>query len=96
MPTAQALERFAQYRRVAADAGRSHAEVDAVLERHIALDEAGDDCTLGGSPADLATTIGELRAASFISHLVWVRDGDIGNEDELFRFASEVHPALQA
>lgn len=94
VPTSSAVERFAQYWQVAADAGRSRSEVDAVLERRIVLDGDADDYTLGGSATELTTTISELKAKTSISHLVWVREA--GDEQALFRFASEVQPALQA
>jgi len=94
VPTATAFERFAKYWRVASEAGRSRSEVDAVLERRMALDGDADDCALGGSAAELTATIDELRAKTSISHLVWVRD--VGDEQDLFRFASEVQPGLQA
>ncbi|MDP6375138.1 MAG: LLM class flavin-dependent oxidoreductase [Pseudomonadales bacterium] len=94
VPTAEAVERFSRYWRIAAEAGRSSAEVEAVLARRIALDGEGNEYALGGSATDLATSISALRAASAISHLVWVRDA--GDEGQLLQFASEVQPVLQA
>ena len=94
VPTAEAVARFSQYWGIAAEAGRSRAEVEAVLARRIVLNGEGDDCAVGGSPAELATKISALRAECAISHLVWVREP--ADDEQLFQFASEVAPVLQA
>lgn len=94
MPTVRAVERLAHYREVAEGAGRSLREVEAVLERRIALDGEADECALGGSPADILNAIRELRGRTGISHLVWRRNGT--TPLDLYRFASGVQLLLQA
>jgi alkanesulfonate monooxygenase SsuD/methylene tetrahydromethanopterin reductase-like flavin-dependent oxidoreductase (luciferase family) len=94
MPTAEASRRLAHYREVANEAGRAPREVEAVLERRIALDAEGDETTLGGSPRDLLNAIRELRGRTAISHFVWRRNG--ATPMDLYRFASEVQLLLQA
>ena len=94
MPTAEASRRLAHYREVANEAGRAPREVEAVLERRIALDAEGDETTLGGSPRDLLNAIRELRGRTAISHFVWRRNGTTAMD--LYRFASEVQLLLQA
>ena len=94
MPTAQAVERLARYRETAAEAGRSRREVEAVLERRIALDGRADEHALGGSPRDVLNAIRELRGKTGISHFVWRRNG--ATPMDLYRFASEVQALVQA
>jgi len=94
MPTEQASERLARYREIADKAGRARREVEAVLERRIALDGAADECGLGGSPRDVLNAIRRLRGETGISHFVW-RRGPAAPMD-LYRFASEVQVLLQA
>jgi alkanesulfonate monooxygenase SsuD/methylene tetrahydromethanopterin reductase-like flavin-dependent oxidoreductase (luciferase family) len=92
--TQEAIERLARYRKLADAAGRGRAEVDAVLERWIALDGEGDSHALGGGSRELVGAIRELKAAAPISHLVWQRRG--GEDGDLLRFAGEVQLLLQA
>jgi alkanesulfonate monooxygenase SsuD/methylene tetrahydromethanopterin reductase-like flavin-dependent oxidoreductase (luciferase family) len=94
LPTAQAVERLARYRALAAAAGRGRREVEAVLERRIALDGEGDESALGGSPRDVLNAIRDLRAKTSISHFVWRRNG--AAPLDLYRIASEVQVLLQA
>jgi len=94
LSTAEAVERLTRYRSIADSAGRSRAEVDAVLERRVALDGAGDEHTLGGGTADLLNRIRELRAETSISHFVWRRNGS--SPGDLYRFSGEVQMLLQA
>jgi alkanesulfonate monooxygenase SsuD/methylene tetrahydromethanopterin reductase-like flavin-dependent oxidoreductase (luciferase family) len=94
LPTEAAVERLARYREVADKAGRARREVEAVLERRIAIDGASDASTLGGSTRDILNAIREIRGQTGISHLVW-RRGEPTPMD-LYRFASEVQMLLQA
>jgi len=94
LPTNEAAERLARYRSLADAAGRSRCEVEAVLERRIVLDGAGDERTLGGSPQDVLNAIRALRGRTAISHFVWRRDR--ATPMDLYRFASEVQLLLQA
>jgi alkanesulfonate monooxygenase SsuD/methylene tetrahydromethanopterin reductase-like flavin-dependent oxidoreductase (luciferase family) len=94
VPTQKAVERLARYREAADAAGRTRGEVDAVLERRIALDGEADSHTLGGSARDLVNAIRDVRISSLISHLVWQRSANGGAD--LFRFAAEVQPLLQS
>jgi alkanesulfonate monooxygenase SsuD/methylene tetrahydromethanopterin reductase-like flavin-dependent oxidoreductase (luciferase family) len=94
VPTAKAVERLARYRQLADDAGRARREVEAVLERRIALDGAADATSLGGSTRDILNQIRELRGQTGISHLVWRRSG--ATPMDLHRFASEIQVLLQA
>ncbi|MAE95946.1 MAG: hypothetical protein CL910_14915 [Deltaproteobacteria bacterium] len=94
MPTAEAADRLARYREVADKAGRTRREVEAVLERRIALDGEADERRLGGSPRDILNAIRSLRGSTGISHFVW-RRGEATPMD-LYRFASEVQVLLQA
>jgi alkanesulfonate monooxygenase SsuD/methylene tetrahydromethanopterin reductase-like flavin-dependent oxidoreductase (luciferase family) len=94
MTTAEATRRLARYRELAEAAGRSRREVEAVLERRIALDGKGDERTLGGSPRDILNAIRELRGKTAISHFVWRRNG--AAPMDLYRFASEIQVLLQA
>ncbi len=94
METAEASERLARYREVADKAGRSRREVEAVLERRIALDGKADACSLGGSPRDVLNAIRDLRGKTGISHFVWRRNG--ATPMDLYRFTSEIQVLLQA
>ena len=94
MPTQEAVERLSRYREAADKAGRSRNEVEAVLERRIALDGSGDEIKLGGSPRDILNAIRRLRGQTGISHFVWRRDGV--TPMDLYRFSSEVQVLLQA
>lgn len=94
VPTDEAAERLARYRRVADAAGRSRCEVEVVLERRIALGGKGDARTLGGSPRDVLNAIRALRGHAAISHFVWRRNA--ATPLDLYRFASEVQVLLQA
>jgi len=94
MPTEEALDRLARYRRTADAAGRGRREVEAVLERRIAMDGGSDAHTLGGSPRDILNAIRDLRGRTGISHFVWRRNG--AAPMDLYRFASEIEMLLQA
>jgi hypothetical protein len=94
VPTERAVERLARYRELADKAGRSRREVEAVLERRIVLDGAGDACALGGSTREVLNAIRELRGKTGISHFVWRRNG--ATPMDLYRFASEIQVLLQA
>ena len=94
LTNAEAVERLARYRRIADAAGRHSFEVDAVIERNVAIDGASDAHTFGGSTHDIACAIREAAAATRASHFVWRhRPGVAG---ELARFANEVQVKLQA
>ena len=92
--TDEAADRLARYRKTADAAGRARREVEAVLERRIALDGDSDAHTLGGSPRDILNAIRELRGRTGISHFVWRRNGAVPMD--LYRFASEIEMLLQA
>ena len=94
VPTSEAVERLASYRRTADEAGRSRREVEAVLERRIALDGASTDTVLGGSTRDIVEAIRAIRVETGIAHIVWHRDGE--QPMDLYRFASEIQTLLQA
>jgi alkanesulfonate monooxygenase SsuD/methylene tetrahydromethanopterin reductase-like flavin-dependent oxidoreductase (luciferase family) len=94
MPTAEAVEKLVRYREVADKAGRSTREVEAVLERRIALDGEADERTLGGTPREVLNAIRSLRGKTGISHFVWRRSG--ATPMDLYRFTSEVQVLLQA
>jgi alkanesulfonate monooxygenase SsuD/methylene tetrahydromethanopterin reductase-like flavin-dependent oxidoreductase (luciferase family) len=94
LPTPEAAERLARYRKLADGAGRARREVEPVLERRLALDGEGDERTLGGSPSDVLNAIRELRGTTAISHFVWRRSG--ATPMDLYRFASEIQVLLQA
>lgn len=93
-PTAEAVERLARYREVAASCGRARAEVEPVLERRLALDGVSDDHVLGGGSAELVEAIRAVTAPAGVTHLVWRRGP--GSDGDLVRFAGEVQPLLQA
>jgi len=94
IPTDEAADRLARYRAAADSVGRARREVEAVLERRIALDGDSDAHTLGGSPRDILNAIRDLRGRTGISHFVW-RRGAAAPMD-LYRFASEIEMLLQA
>jgi hypothetical protein len=94
MPTARAVAKLVRYRELADAAGRSRREVEAVLERRIALDGEADERSLGGGTRDILNAIRELRGKTSISHFVWRRNG--ATPMDLYRFASEIQVLLQA
>lgn len=94
VPTERAVARLARYRELADKAGRKRNEVEAVLERKITFDAAGDDHTLAGNGNELVCAIRDLRASTHISHLVWRRGGD--DPMALYRFSVEVQTLIQA
>jgi alkanesulfonate monooxygenase SsuD/methylene tetrahydromethanopterin reductase-like flavin-dependent oxidoreductase (luciferase family) len=94
VPTERAIARLARYRKAADAAGRSRGEVDAVLERRIAVDGESDAQALGGGSRELVGAIRDIRASTYFSHLVWRRRANGGGD--LLRFASEIQPMLQA
>ncbi len=94
MSRGEAVDRLRRYCELADKAGRSRREVEAVLERRIALDGDGDECALGGSPRDILNAIRKLRGETGISHIVWRRTG--ATPMDLYRFTSEVQVLLQA
>jgi alkanesulfonate monooxygenase SsuD/methylene tetrahydromethanopterin reductase-like flavin-dependent oxidoreductase (luciferase family) len=94
VPTERAIARLARYRKTADGAGRGRGEVDAVLERRIAVDGESDAHALGGGSRELVCAIRDIRASTFFSHLVWRRGGN--GDGDLLRFASEIQPLLQA
>ena len=94
LTTAEACERLARYRRIADSVGRHGFEVDAVIERNVALDGASDAHTFGGSTHDIACAIREAAAATRASHFVWRHRP--GTPGDLGRFANEVQVKLQA
>jgi alkanesulfonate monooxygenase SsuD/methylene tetrahydromethanopterin reductase-like flavin-dependent oxidoreductase (luciferase family) len=94
VPTEEAVERLARYRRIADDAGRSRAEVDPILERHMVIDGAGDSHTLGGSSDELIKIVRQLKLVGSFRHLVWKRA--VSDDGQLLRFAGEIQPLLQA
>lgn len=93
-PTAEAIERLTRYRAVADAHHRSRAEVEPVLERRLVLDGPGDDHTLGGAPGELVQAIRDIGAPTGLAHLVWRRAAT--SDGDLFRFAGDVQPLLQA
>jgi alkanesulfonate monooxygenase SsuD/methylene tetrahydromethanopterin reductase-like flavin-dependent oxidoreductase (luciferase family) len=94
VPTEQAVERLTRYRQSADDVGRRRSEVEAVLERRITLDGPGDATTLGGTTHDLVVAIGDIRAKTGLEQIVWRRSES--TPMDLYRFASQVQPLLQA
>ena len=94
VPTEEAVERLARYRRIADDAGRSRAEVDPILERRLIIDGASDPHTLGGTSDELIKTIRQLKLVGSFRHLVWKRE--TSNDGQLLQFAGEIQPLLQA
>ena len=94
VPTADAIARLASYRAKADAAGRRRHEVEAVLERRIAIDGATTDTVIGGSTREIVEAIRAIRVETGIAHIVWHRDGEAPMD--LYRFASEVQTLLQA
>jgi alkanesulfonate monooxygenase SsuD/methylene tetrahydromethanopterin reductase-like flavin-dependent oxidoreductase (luciferase family) len=94
VPTERAIARLERYRKTADAAGRGRGEVDAVLERRIAVDGESDAHALGGGSQELVCAIRDIRASTYFSHLVWRRSGN--GDGDLLRFASEIQPLLQA
>ncbi|WP_018989700.1 LLM class flavin-dependent oxidoreductase [Aromatoleum toluclasticum] len=94
LTTAEAIERLARYRAIADGCGRHSYEVEAVLERNVAIDGASDAHTFGGSAHDITCAIRAAAAATRIGHFVW-RYRDAAPND-LERFANEVQTRLQA
>jgi alkanesulfonate monooxygenase SsuD/methylene tetrahydromethanopterin reductase-like flavin-dependent oxidoreductase (luciferase family) len=94
VPTERAVARLARYRKAADAVGRGRGEVDAVLERRIAIDGESDAHALGGGSREIVRAIRDIRASTFFSHLVWRRSGN--GDGDLLRFASEIQPLLQA
>lgn len=93
-PTDDAVARLTRYRSIADAAGRRRAEVEPTIERYMALDGADDPVTLGGDSASLVERIRDVVLESHASHLVWKRRGP--GDGDLYRFAAEVQPLLQA
>ncbi|MBT4492665.1 MAG: LLM class flavin-dependent oxidoreductase, partial [Gammaproteobacteria bacterium] len=89
VPTEEAVERLARYRRLADEAGRSHAEVDPVLERRLEIGGSGDQLSLGGTPDELIKTIRQLKLVGGFRHLVWKRAAGSSQDGQLAKFASE-------
>lgn len=94
VPTEHAVERLARYREAARAAGRRPGEAEVVLERRIALDGAGDEAAIGGAAGEIIVALRDLKARAGVSHVVWRRGAPAPMD--LYRFASEVHPLLQA
>jgi alkanesulfonate monooxygenase SsuD/methylene tetrahydromethanopterin reductase-like flavin-dependent oxidoreductase (luciferase family) len=92
--TDEAKRRLAKYRSLADAAGRKSHEVDAVIERNVAIDGPADDYTFGGSTHDIACKIREFAAVTRVRHFVW-RYRSPGPAD-MERFANEVQVKLQA
>jgi alkanesulfonate monooxygenase SsuD/methylene tetrahydromethanopterin reductase-like flavin-dependent oxidoreductase (luciferase family) len=93
VPTDTAVDRLVRYRKAADAAGRSRAEVEAVLERDIVTDSgAGDDgVAICGDATTIVRVVRDLHAETGFGHLVWNRKG----AGDLFRFAVDVYPLLQ-
>ena len=92
--TDEAKRRLAKYRLLADDAGRKSHEVDAVIERHVAIDGPTDSYTFGGSTHDIACAIREFAAVTRVGHFVWRYRGH--RPADMERFANEVQVRLQA
>lgn len=94
LTTAEAVARLAGYRDIAERCGRRSFEVDAVIERYVAVDGAADEHTFGGSTHQIACAIREAAATTRASHFVWrCRKSDAVVFE---RFANEVQTKLQA
>ncbi len=93
-PTVEAIERMTRYRAIADRAGRVRGEVEPVIERRMVMDGEGDECTLGGGSEELLGRLRDLAARTSMTHLVWRRSSPA--DGDLFRFAREVQPLLQA
>lgn len=97
IPTTAAGERLARYREVARAARVPSWSVEVVIERRINPGGTGDDHALGGTARELVEDIRTLAAKTGASHLVWRRTAEQkGRSDQLFQFAGEVQPLLQA
>lgn len=90
----EAAARLGRYRKEAQACGRCTSEVEVVLERTITAGAADDGGGLGGEPEVVATAIRDLAARTGLNHLVWRRTG--ADDADLFRFAVDVYPLLQA
>ena len=96
-PLDTVVERLRRYRDAASEAGRPRWATEAVVERRLAFEESDDQEVLAGSPADLIEGLRALGRDAGVQHLVWRRGPThVGRSDELFRFAGEVQPLLQA
>ncbi len=93
-PTDEAIERLARYRNRADEAGRHRGDVEPVVERHIVMDGEDDEVTIGGDSATLVDALRNLAAQTSVTHLVWRRKGKA--DGDIYRFAREVQPMLQA
>jgi len=93
VPTEEAVERLRSYRKAAEAAGRGPGEAEVVIERVIRSGD-GDDTAFGGAPGELIKAVRDLAARTGMGHLVWQRTGS--GDADLFRFAVDVYPLLQA
>lgn len=93
-PTTEAIDRMKRYRVLADGAGRARGEVEPVIERRMVMDGEPDEATLGGGSDELVASLRELCAEASMTHLVWRRNSPA--DGDLFRFAREVQPLLQA
>lgn len=94
VPTGEAVALLVRYRALADEAGRRRAEVEPVIERYVALDGPGDATVVGGGSPDLVQRLRDLALESCATHLVWRRRDP--SDGDLYRFAAEVQPLLQA
>lgn len=94
LSTDEAIARLARYRQIADQCGRRSFEVDAVIERQVAIDGRTDAHTFGGSTHAIVCAIREAAAATRVGHFVWRYQG--GGKETLARFANEVQTKLQA
>lgn len=92
--TEEAIDKLSRYRRIADQAGRQSHEVDAIIERYVAIDGQSDPRTFGGTTHEITCAIREVAAATRVGHFVW-RQGRT-SEADLSRFANEVQTKLQA
>jgi alkanesulfonate monooxygenase SsuD/methylene tetrahydromethanopterin reductase-like flavin-dependent oxidoreductase (luciferase family) len=92
--TRDAEGRLARYRALADAAGRRSYEVDAVIERYVAIDGRDDAHTFGGSTHAIACAIRAFAAATRVGHFVWRYRAR--GETDMERFANEVQVLLQA
>ncbi len=97
VPTATAVDLLTDYRRRARLASRRTDEVEPVVERRINPGGAGDEATLGGSPAEIVAGMRSLRAEAGVAHLVWRRTPKQRSRVlQLGTYASEIQPLCQA
>lgn len=94
LPTDEAVARLARYRQIADQCGRHSFEVDAVIERQVAIYGPSDAHTFGGSTHAIVCAIREAAAATRAGHFVWRYRG--AGEPALACFANEVQTKLQA